>query len=48
MDEHATKGFREKPNSSIAKGFEHLNAGKIDGFASAGNTGAILLEDFMQ
>tara|TARA_B100000925_G_scaffold170280_1_gene128220 strand:+ start:7999 stop:8937 length:939 start_codon:yes stop_codon:yes gene_type:complete len=46
MDEHATKGFRSKPNSSIAKGFEHLNAGKIDGFASAGNTGAIFVGSF--
>jgi glycerol-3-phosphate acyltransferase PlsX len=32
----------ENPNSSIVKGLEALHAGQIDGFASAGNTGAML------
>jgi phosphate acyltransferase len=32
----------EKPESSIVKGLEALHAGQIDGFASAGNTGAML------
>lgn len=32
----------EKPESSIVKGFEALHEGEIDGFASAGNTGAML------
>jgi len=32
----------EKPESSIVLGLEALNEGKIDGFASAGNTGAML------
>ena len=43
MEEHPTKAFRSKPNSSIAKGFEYLSKGLIDGFASAGNTGAIFV-----
>ena len=43
MEEHATKAFRLKPNSSIAKGFEYLANGEIDGFASAGNTGAMFV-----
>ena len=43
MEEHATKAFRTKPNSSISKGFEYLAKGEIDGFASAGNTGAMLV-----
>ena len=30
MEEHATKAFRSKPNSSISKGFEYLTKGKID------------------
>jgi len=46
MEEHPTKAFRSKPNSSIAKGFEYLANGKIDGFASAGNTGAIFVGSF--
>jgi|TARA_Y100001954_G_C15796175_1_gene597732 glycerol-3-phosphate acyltransferase PlsX len=43
MEEHATKAYRSKPESSIAKGFEYLKNGNIDGFASAGNTGAIFV-----
>ena len=46
MHEHATKAFRSKPNSSIAKGFEYLAKGEIDGFASAGNTGAMFVGGF--
>tara|TARA_B100001250_G_scaffold3965_2_gene3354 strand:+ start:6325 stop:7263 length:939 start_codon:yes stop_codon:yes gene_type:complete len=46
MGEHPTKAFRTKPNSSIAKGFEYLANGKIDGFASAGNTGAMFVGGF--
>jgi glycerol-3-phosphate acyltransferase PlsX len=46
MEEHATKAFRSKPNSSIAKGFEYLTKGEIDGFASAGNTGAMFVGGF--
>ena len=43
MGEHPTKAFKSKPDSSIAKGFGFLSAGKIDGFASAGNTGAMFV-----
>ena len=46
MAEHPTKAFRSKPNSSIAKGFEYLEKGKIDGFSSAGNTGAMFVGGF--
>jgi len=43
MGEHATKAISQKTNSSIAVGFGYLKAGKIDAFASAGNTGAMLV-----
>ena len=43
MGEHAIKAFKKKPNSSISKGFEYLSHDKIDGFASAGNTGAMFI-----
>ena len=43
MGDSATKSFVQKPNSSIAKGFELLKQKKIDAFASAGNSGAMLV-----
>lgn len=43
MGEHPTKAFSKKPNSSISIGFRLLKEGKIDAFASAGNTGAMLV-----
>ena len=43
MEENAIKGFKNKPNSSITKGFEALKNNQIDGFASAGNTGAMFV-----
>ncbi len=43
MDEYPAKAFKEKPDASIVLGFKHLQAGKIDGFGSAGNTGAMLV-----
>ena len=43
MSEHPTKAFSQKPNSSIALGFFMLKEGKLDGFASNGNTGAMLV-----
>ena len=46
MGEHPTKAFKQKPNSSISKGFSCLAKGEIDGFASAGNTGAIFVGGF--
>ncbi|MAR40437.1 MAG: phosphate acyltransferase PlsX [Flavobacteriales bacterium] len=46
MGEHAIKAFKQKTNSSIAVGFHYLSTGKIDGFASAGNTGAMFVGGF--
>jgi glycerol-3-phosphate acyltransferase PlsX len=43
MGEHGTKSVLQKPNSSISLGFSYLKDGKIDSFASAGNTGAMLV-----
>ena len=43
MGEHATKAIVLKPNSSISVGFQYLKDGTIDSFASAGNTGAMLV-----
>ncbi|MFZ4262613.1 phosphate acyltransferase PlsX [Sphingobacterium sp. HJSM2_6] len=43
MHEHPTKAITQKPNSSIAKGFDFLKNGEIDSFSSAGNTGAMLV-----
>ncbi len=41
MGESPLKAVIAKPNSSIAVGLKLLKSGQIDGFASAGNTGAI-------
>lgn len=43
MHEHPTKALREKPQSSIAIGFELLASGKTDAFLSAGNSGAMMV-----
>jgi len=43
MGEHPAKAFASKTNSSIVKGFSMLKSGHIDGFTSAGNTGAMLV-----
>lgn len=43
MGDNPTKTFSKKIDSSIHKGFKHLAEKKIDGFASAGNTGAMLV-----
>ncbi|GAC1423285.1 MAG: phosphate acyltransferase PlsX [Flavisolibacter sp.] len=43
MHEHPTKALKEKKNSSIAIGFRLLAEGNIDGFISAGNTGAMMV-----
>lgn len=43
MGESPTKAFSQKPNSSIFLGFKLLKEKKIDAFASAGNTGAMLV-----
>ncbi len=43
MNEHPTRALKEKPQSSIAIGFQLLATGKMDAFISAGNTGAMLV-----
>jgi len=43
MEDHPTRAFSRKPNASIAVGFDFLSEGKIDVFASTGNTGAMLV-----
>ncbi len=42
MNDHPVSGISRKPDSSISVGFQHLASGNIDGFASAGNTGAMM------
>ncbi len=46
MDEHPTRALKEKPQSSIAAGFQLLATGKTGAFISAGNTGAMLVGAF--
>jgi glycerol-3-phosphate acyltransferase PlsX len=43
MADHPAKAFSQKKNSSIAVGFGMLKSGLIEGFCSAGNTGAMLV-----
>ena len=43
MADHPAKAFSQKPDSSIAVGYTMLNNGELDGFCSAGNTGAMLV-----
>jgi glycerol-3-phosphate acyltransferase PlsX len=43
MHDHPTKAIPQKPNSSIAVGFELLANKELDAFASTGNTGAMLV-----
>ena len=43
MHDHPTRAIPQKPNSSIAVGFKLLKEDQIQGFASAGSTGAMLV-----
>ncbi|HPG73025.1 MAG TPA: phosphate acyltransferase PlsX [Bacteroidales bacterium] len=43
MHDNPVKAFELKPDSSIVKGFKMLASGEIDGFASVGNTGAMMV-----
>ncbi|TZF85587.1 phosphate acyltransferase PlsX (plasmid) [Pedobacter sp. BS3] len=43
MGEHPTKAILQKPDSSLGLGFQLLKEAKIDSFASAGNTGAMMV-----
>lgn len=47
MGDHASKALVAKPESSISLGFQLLKAGKLDAFASTGNTGAMLVGSVM-
>jgi len=43
MADHPAKAFSQKKDSSIAVGYTMLKNGQLDGFCSAGNTGAMLV-----
>lgn len=43
MNDHPAKAFSQKTQSSIFLGFKDLESGKIDAFASAGSTGAMMV-----
>lgn len=43
MQDHPTRAIPQKPNSTIAVGFDMLANGSLDVFASTGNTGAMLV-----
>jgi phosphate acyltransferase len=43
MGEHPTKAIVQKPKSGISIGFQYLKSGEIDAFASAGNSGAMVV-----
>lgn len=43
MGEKPIRAIQQKPDSSIAVGFSHLKNKKINAFASAGNSGAMLV-----
>lgn len=43
MGDHPAKAFQAKPDSSITVGFGYLAKGAVDGFASAGSTGAMMV-----
>ncbi len=43
MGDHPAKAFQSKTDSSITVGFGYLAKGAVDGFASAGSTGAMMV-----
>jgi glycerol-3-phosphate acyltransferase PlsX len=43
MRDNPTKALAQKPRSSISLGFQMLKEGRLDAFASTGNTGAMLV-----
>ena len=43
MSDHPVKAFSQKTGSSIYVGYELLSVGKLDAFASAGSTGAMMV-----
>ena len=42
MDEKPAEALRKKPDSSIARGWKLVATKQVDGFVSAGNTGAVV------
>ena len=47
MSEYPSKAFFQKPNATIPIGFKLLKSGEIQGFASAGSTGAMMVGAMM-
>jgi glycerol-3-phosphate acyltransferase PlsX len=43
MGEHPARAFAQKQDASVVIGFKLLAEGRLDGFASAGNTGAMMV-----
>ena len=43
MGDHPVRAFQQKRDSSLVVGFQYLASGLIDGFASAGSTGAMMV-----
>lgn len=43
MEDHPLKAFKEKPRAGLFLGQRLLNKGTLDGFCSAGNTGAMMV-----
>lgn len=43
MNDHPAHAFVKKTDSSVTVGFQYLKEGRIDGFASAGSTGAMMV-----
>jgi glycerol-3-phosphate acyltransferase PlsX len=43
MGDHPARAFSQKRDSSIAAGYGMLKSSRLDGFCSAGNTGAMLV-----
>lgn len=43
MGDHPAKSFSKKRNSSLVTGFGLLTSGRVDAFASTGNTGAMMV-----
>ncbi len=43
MDDHPLKAYKEKPNAGLYLGQRLLMDGSLDGFCSAGNTGAMMV-----
>ncbi|MGC8824845.1 MAG: phosphate acyltransferase [Bacteroidales bacterium] len=47
MGDNPSRAYQQKPDASIPLGFKLLKSGRIQGFASAGNTGAMMVGAMM-